>query len=552
MTAFNVIGHRMDQSPGPILFVVPKVEDVPTFFVKRVDPFLTSSPQIARLVSSSELQQRGTGRATNRIGMVKYAGAYLKVAGSSPATTYQEASYALIVLDDFSRFERNADGDHIELARARTNTYSRLGAKVLVISTPRIAPDPVWSALADSSWNQCYVPCPHCGVEQILTQPNLRWTKGAPTTAHFVCVHCTLAIYEHSKKWMLARHKWRPSQPQFSGRVEGYHFPAYYARSIYRSWVGIAESRENALTKLQAANDHKPLQVCTNLDDAQPWHPPELVKLAGIERDVYNRREPDIDIARQSAARGLITTVGTDRQHDRLEAGSIRFGPGCESWHLEHKVIKGNTMQNVVWDEWAEWLLTTGAQAACVDGSDQKRATCDQITRLLRDQLADADILVWVIKGHDGEGEIWPKAIESGKIDKVTQQVSTVLVKVDEATGWVLTCLYDTTIPGPGYMHIPSSRGQRWVRQLFGRRKRISTDKPGGGTYVKVPGRRREVLDCTKYAYAALHGAARVGVPEALLAVGAIKERAPIAPPAPKPITRSRSKRRNRIGSHKL
>lgn len=542
VTAFNVAGYCIHQHPGNILWVVPLDKDVKEFF-PRVDAFLGSSPAIRHRVGSSALVS-ATGRATNRIGMVTFRGGYLKVAASGLAVTYQQEAYMIVIQDDRSRFQVNPEGSHSMLAARRTNTYNRMGSKVFVISTPASEPDAVWAELAQSSWNECHVPCPTCGVHQVLIQANLRWTAGAPSTAHFVCAHrdCKAAIYEQRKTWMLERHEWRPRQPQYSGTVEGFHFPAYYARSVYRSWADIADTREKAVEQLKL-NDHEPLQVSVNLDEAKPWTPPELVKLAGIERDVFNRREPEAVMLGDAMARGLTTTCGTDRQHKRLESGVWRWGPGREGWSLEHAVHRGDTLQNDVWNRWFDWLVTTGTTAVCVDGADQTKETCGQITRFLDPEsernFYRAGILVWVIKGADRPGPIWPKAIESGNLDLVTGMVQLVSIKVDELTGVILNSLYDVAGPGPGYLHIPRTRDQTWVKQLFGRRQRLSTDPRGGGTYIEVKGRRREVLDYTKYALAALHGAAALGDPAALHVLDIAGPPPPPPPPIPRRPTRS-------------
>jgi phage terminase large subunit GpA-like protein len=541
VTAFNVVEYFMHQQPGNILWVVPRDKDV-TKFMGRVDSFLNSSPLLRRLVIGSsivDVAEAATKRKTNRIGQIAYRGGEIVIAASGVAETFQEKPYVLVILDDASRFEDNPEGDHLALAELRTNTYSRMGAKVFMVSTPATEPDNTWSALTQSSWNECYVPCPHCGAEQVLTMDNLRWTKGAPSTAHFVCIHCRKAIYEQSKAWMLARHEWRPKQPEYQGRAEGYHFPAFYARSISRSWSDIARSREDAVEAMRRTGKGNAMQVSKNLDEALLWTPPALVKLAGVGREVFKRREPEAVMIDDALARGLMSSAGTDRQHNRLESGVWRWGPGREGWSMDHMVHRGDTLQDDVWNRWFDWLVTTGATAACVDGADQTQETCNQITRFFdpeNERNFDlAGIMVWVIKGADRAGPPWPKPIESGNIDPMTGMVRLVSnVKVDELTGQILDSLYTVQSSGPRYLHIPKTRDQGWVKQLLGRRERISTDPRSGGKYVPVKGRRREVLDYTKYALAALYGAAAIGDPAALAAVG-VGTAQPPPPPPPLP-----------------
>jgi phage terminase large subunit GpA-like protein len=41
------------------------------------------------------------------------------------------------------------------------------------------------------------VPCPHCGERQWLKFERLRWQKGKPETAAYVCEGCKQPIAEH-------------------------------------------------------------------------------------------------------------------------------------------------------------------------------------------------------------------------------------------------------------------------------------------------------------------------------------------------------------------
>jgi phage terminase large subunit GpA-like protein len=41
------------------------------------------------------------------------------------------------------------------------------------------------------------VPCPHCGKRQWLKFERLRWQKGKPETAAYVCEGCKQPIAEH-------------------------------------------------------------------------------------------------------------------------------------------------------------------------------------------------------------------------------------------------------------------------------------------------------------------------------------------------------------------
>lgn len=548
VAAFAVVGFRLHQHPGPVLWVIPKVEDVRGFVARRVYSFLDATSILRSRVGERSVQERKSKltKGSVSMGLITFPSASLRICGSSPPSTFDESPASLVVFDDYSRFEKNLskeEGDHAILADRRLNTYSRVGGKLVVISTPTTAPDKTWAQLKESSWCEYWVPCPRCGADQVLRHKGLRWDKGRPSTAHFVCVHCAAQIFEGDKRAMLLAGSWRARQPQYTGRCEGFHLPAYYARSMSRTWASIAQAYDSAVDRLRALNEHDALQVCVNLDRALPWNPPSLVKLAEHEAAVYDRREPDVVIERESTARGLITTAGTDRQHDRLETHAIRWGRGLEGWSRLYKVHRGDTSQPAVWNEWVEWVIAHGIRSVCVDGSDQTSATCKEITALLP-IFAAAGVLVWVIKGDEGSGRIWPGAVPSGNVDAKSRLAKTVTVKVDELKTWVYGSLFNVRIPGPGFLHFGRARDQPWFRQLFGCRERGSTDPKGRSKYVDVAGRRQEVIDATDYALAAVHASAAIGDPAALQVLGVISAAPP--PPRPPPPVRPKNRERKR------
>ena len=43
------------------------------------------------------------------------------------------------------------------------------------------------------------MPCPHCGETQWLQFERLRWEKGKPETAHYMCEACDAEIAEAAK-----------------------------------------------------------------------------------------------------------------------------------------------------------------------------------------------------------------------------------------------------------------------------------------------------------------------------------------------------------------
>jgi phage terminase large subunit GpA-like protein len=112
----------------------------------------------------------------------------------------------------------------------------------------------VWRELEDSTWEEYWVPCPHCGEYQTLrwrdgeededtaTVYRLQWDKDEEGrvirgTTRYVCEHCGCLIDERYKQRMLEQGEWRA---RFPGRpTVGFHINTLY--SPLCRWDTIAE-----------------------------------------------------------------------------------------------------------------------------------------------------------------------------------------------------------------------------------------------------------------------------------------------------------------------
>src|SRR5581483_10140073 len=80
---------------------------------------------------------------------------------------------------------------------------------------------------------------------QILRFAQLKWPKGKPGKAVYVCEHCGAAIENHQKHDMLARGEWRASSAG-DGRTAGFHLSSLYSPVGWFSWADAAHQWEAA------------------------------------------------------------------------------------------------------------------------------------------------------------------------------------------------------------------------------------------------------------------------------------------------------------------
>ena len=107
-----------------------------------------------------------------------------------------------------------------------------------------------------------YMPCPHCGYEQVLAWDRMRWEPRQPETARYSCAACNRDIEPHHKPGMLKVGQWKPTATG-PPNVRGYQLNA-----LMSPWISWGE----LVTQFEAAADSiERKKTFTNLVLAEPW-----------------------------------------------------------------------------------------------------------------------------------------------------------------------------------------------------------------------------------------------------------------------------------------
>ena len=156
------------------------------------------------------------------------------------------------------RWTSRGEGDAISLA-GRVHAPSR--RKIFIVSTPTISgASAIEREYEASDQRRYFVPCPHCSHRQWLRFEQLRWDKGQPETAAYICESCDTAIAEHHKTWMLEHGEWRAMITDGAGGRR-----AFTCRRCTARWAGvrgdeIAAAWEAAVSKGRDRRRHQDLQ----------------------------------------------------------------------------------------------------------------------------------------------------------------------------------------------------------------------------------------------------------------------------------------------------
>ena len=338
----NWIGYVIHHAPGPMMAVWPTVEMAKRNSKQRIDPLIEESAALAELIAPARSRDSG-----NTILAKEFRGGVLVMTGANSAVGLRSMPVRYLFLDEVDGYplDVEGEGDATSLAEARTRTFAR--RKIFIVSTPTISgASAIEREYEASDQRRYFVPCPHCKHPQWLRFEQLRWDKGQPETAAYVCESCSTAIAEHHKTWMLERGEWRAMA---EGKTAGFHLSSLYSPVGWRAWRDIAAAWEAAVNK--ESGSAAAIKTFKNTELGETWveegEAPDWQRL-------LERRE-DYRIGSVPSG-GLLLTAGADVQKDRLEVSVWAFGRGKESWLVEHRVLMGDTARDTVWKALAAML----------------------------------------------------------------------------------------------------------------------------------------------------------------------------------------------------
>lgn len=230
-TELNMIGYALDQTASPVMMVYPTDAIAKFASDKRVQPMIKSVKAINdKFDENSKLLELDFNN-----------GNYMVLVGANSPSSLSSRSIKYLFFDEIDKYPAFAgkEADPIKLATERTKTF--VDKKIVMVSTPTVESGNIWQAFMSANERlQYYVPCPHCGVSQVLKFKQIKWPDEHNNnvdmirdTAYYECEHCGEHIYDRHKMEMLRRGEWRAvNESQSKVRSVSYHLS-----SIYSPWV---------------------------------------------------------------------------------------------------------------------------------------------------------------------------------------------------------------------------------------------------------------------------------------------------------------------------
>jgi phage terminase large subunit GpA-like protein len=275
----NTVAYHMDQDPGPIMVVQPTVDIAQAFSVDRFRPLVRDCPRIRDLVDPARAKD-----STNTLLRVTFRGGFLICAGANSAASLSARPIRILLLDEIDRYPSSAgnEGDPVQLAIARTSAFPN--RKIVMVSSPGTKDvSHIEREMRHSTCEHWYLPCPSCGVMQILEWDRIRFSDYAHS-----CISCG----SHSPKyrWLAGKGEFRAHRP-LDERGNKVMTRGFYVSGLFSPWVswdilGIEFLRA---CRAKEAGDIEPLKAFRNTRlGALFEHEGEKV-----EADLYHERREE-------------------------------------------------------------------------------------------------------------------------------------------------------------------------------------------------------------------------------------------------------------------
>jgi phage terminase large subunit GpA-like protein len=502
----NWIGYVIHQAQGPMMAVQPTVEMAKRNSKQRIDPLIEESEVLRKLVRDPRSRD-----SSNTVLSKEFPGGVLVMTGANSAVGLRSMAARYLFLDEVDGYPGDVDGegDPINLALARTRTFSR--RKVFLVSTPKITGmSRIEAAYEESDKRLYFVPCPTCREFQVLKFPQLRWPKGGPEEAVYVCAHCGQEIHNHQKQWMLPRGAWRATA-KGDGKTAGFHLSSLYSPVGWFSWGEAAKQFE------QAQKNPSLLQVFVNTVLGDTW---TLLGEAPDWKKLYDRREQyKIGLVPRG---GIFITAGADVQRDRIEVEVVAWGRGKVSWSIDYRVFEGDTARTQVWEKLTGLLnetftTTNNLELPIIQMAVDSGYATNEVYEWARRQgnrvlVVKGDSRAPAIIGSASPIEVGPLGVKLKRGVKVWP-VNSGMAK-EELYRWLRLERptdedFEQGVPfPPGYCHFPRY-SEEYFRQITAEQLVAKLVKGYRKLEWQKMRERNEALDCRVYARAA---AARVGL----------------------------------------
>lgn len=485
---------------------------------KRLSARISASIKDIPAVAAAVAQPRSRD-SRNTIDAKDFKGGALYITTAGAASNLAEIPARYVYLDEVDRMEGSVDGegDPVELAEARTTTFSS-NCKIYASSSPTVKHFSKIDTMYEQGTQETYhVPCPHCDHLHELTLENFHFERDADTgfmaKAWFVCPDCGGVIEERHKGYMLpdeymgGKARWVAASTG-DGETISVTISAFYAKPGDISWLSLARQYQRALDRLQLG-DPNAMRVFYNTRLGLSF---EDTTHATSAKELMDRAREETYRLRVLPEQALVLTMGVDTHPDRLETQIHAWGPSMEHWVMDYQVLVGNptdppSRAGSVWQRLDTLRRTPLMHASGVPVyiSAYLIDSGGHNTQDVYNYGADRERMGCVIaKGASQHGKpILSTAPSKVDLDwngrKVENGARLWSVGTDTAKEWLYNRM--KVAKGPGAMHMHATLGQQWFEALVAERPHRKMSKRGRVVveWIRPAGAANEPWDLAVY-----------------------------------------------------
>ena len=487
------IGYVVHHAPGPMMMVLPTVDDAKKESKQRLAPMFEDCEVLRRRVEPARSRDSG-----NTILVKEFPGGIFIMIGANTGTGLRGRPIRYLFCDEVDEYpgDVGGQGDPITLAEARTTTFSELSmlpSKIFIVSTPTVrGVSRIEREFLRTDQRRFFLPCPRCGAFDFLRWSRVRWEPNEPATAHLVCVDCGAVIDDSERGAMVAAGEWRPTADG-DGRSVGFHLPGFLA-----TWRPLAEP---VAAFIQFKDDPFRHKTFVNTVLGETWEERE----GGAEPGALAERLEAYGEGVEVPDGVGVIVAAVDVQDDRLEYAVKGYGAAEESWLVAYGKVHGDPATEKVWHDLDLYLRR---RFACASGRkvllecvvvDSGGHHTDAVYRFCR---ARTGRRVYAIRGGAARGR--PGVSKPTRNNRYRTPLFTLCVDTLKEKVYARLRIES---PGPGYCHFPEAE---WLDDEYFEgltaEKSILRSPKGRAPYrewVKVRAR-NEPLDLEVYCLAAL------------------------------------------------
>jgi phage terminase large subunit GpA-like protein len=377
-TVLDVIGHRLDQAPVPILSVGPTQQFNREQFEPRITGLLDEAPSLTKKVARGK-------RSTKTRKVI--AGVPLRLAHGGSSTALKSDPAGLAISDEVDELMANVkgQGSPVLLVDKRGETYADFTHFMTSTPSEGVAETEVDTASGLEFWKEIEAedlgstiwsfwqrgsrhhfawPCPNCERFFIprfkcLVIPEGATAAEARAKSHLLCPRpdCGGVIENSDKEWMngrgvfVAPGQWVEPDGTVMGDPPETETISFWTSGLCSPFKTFGDRAADYVEALRSG-DPEQLRVAINGGFGELWSPtggdvPAWEAVARLRRPYRSRELPD---------EVLLLTAGVDVQKRSLVYSIRGWGGGASSWLIEAGELWGETDQDEVWTRLATLL----------------------------------------------------------------------------------------------------------------------------------------------------------------------------------------------------